>query len=189
MYDWNPLAAAALTPGLLKHGTEVGINHLQVSLAHAHASVLKAAAQTAWDPLDRRIGFTFGLFSGEKELGTHSTSRDKVSDTTTGTCPHRHRWTLPNFSWGVAVRRDVCRKRFASTATVRRAQKEHGRHFSVVKHFVEDMEIPRAFRNDSGTEYSNSMFVDFCNGLGIRVYRTVYATPKWTRQECDIASF
>ena len=30
------------------------------------------------------------------------------------------------------------------------------------------MGVPRAFRADNGTEYSNSMFVDFCNGLGIR---------------------
>ena len=39
---------------------------------------------------------------------------------------------------------------------------------SVVKRFVADMGVPRAFRNDNGTEYSNSMFVDFCNGLGTR---------------------
>ena len=32
---------------------------------------------------------------------------------------------------------------------------------SVVKRFVADMRVPRAFRNDNGTEYSNSMFVDF----------------------------
>ena len=41
----TPLAAAALTPGPLKHGKEVDINHLHVSLAHAHASVLKATAK------------------------------------------------------------------------------------------------------------------------------------------------
>ena len=41
----TPLAAAALIPGLLKHGKEVDINHLHVSLAHAHASVLKATAK------------------------------------------------------------------------------------------------------------------------------------------------
>ena len=40
-----PLAAAALTPGPLKYGKEVDINHLHISLAHAHASVLKATAK------------------------------------------------------------------------------------------------------------------------------------------------
>ena len=41
----TPLAAAALTPGLLKHGKEVNINHLHVSLTHAHARALKATAK------------------------------------------------------------------------------------------------------------------------------------------------
>ena len=41
----TPLAAAALIPGPPKHGKEVDINHLDVSLAHAHASVLKATAK------------------------------------------------------------------------------------------------------------------------------------------------
>ena len=39
---------------------------------------------------------------------------------------------------------------------------------SAVKRFVADLGVPRAFRTDNGTEYSNNMFVDFCNGLGIR---------------------
>ena len=30
------------------------------------------------------------------------------------------------------------------------------------------MEVPHAFRTDNDTEYLNSMFVDFCNDLGIR---------------------
>ena len=71
----------------------------------------------------------FGLFSAERASSTFSTSRDDGSDTAAGTCPHRHRWTLPNFSRGVAVRRDVRRQRFASTAAVQRAKKERGRHF------------------------------------------------------------
>ena len=39
---------------------------------------------------------------------------------------------------------------------------------SVVKRFVADMGVPRVFRTDNGIEYSKSMFVDFCDGLGIR---------------------
>ena len=50
--------------------------------------------------------------------------------------------------------------------------------FSVVKRFVADMGVPRAFRTDSSTEYSNSMFVDFCNGLGIRREFTAPYTPQ-----------
>ena len=120
----------------------------------------------------------FGFSSGERVSSTYSTSRDEASDAAAGTCPHRHRWTLPNFSRGVAVRRGVRRQRFASTAAVRRARKERGRRFSVVKRFVADMGVPHAFRTDNGTEYSNSMLVDFCNGLGIRREFTAPYTPQ-----------
>ena len=49
---------------------------------------------------------------------------------------------------------------------------------SVVKRFVADMEVPRAFRTDNGTEYSNNMFVDFCSGLRIRRESTAPYTPQ-----------
>ena len=49
---------------------------------------------------------------------------------------------------------------------------------SVVKRFVADMEVPRAFRTDNGTEYSNSLFVNFCNNLGIRRESTAPYTPQ-----------
>ena len=49
---------------------------------------------------------------------------------------------------------------------------------SVVKRFVADVGIPRAFRIDNGTEYSHSMFVDFCNGLRIRREFTAPYTPQ-----------
>ena len=49
---------------------------------------------------------------------------------------------------------------------------------SVVKRFVADLGVTRAFRTDNGTEYSNSMFVDFCNDLGIRREFTASYTPQ-----------
>ena len=39
------LTATALNPGMLKHGKVVDVNHLHVSLTHAHASVLQATAR------------------------------------------------------------------------------------------------------------------------------------------------
>ena len=48
----------------------------------------------------------------------------------------------------------------------------------VVKHFVTDMGVPRAFRTDNGTEYTNSTFVDYCNGLKIRRELTTPYTPQ-----------
>ena len=95
-----------------------------------------------------------GLFSGERVTGTYSTSRDEARVAAAGTCPHRHGWILPNFSRGVAVRGEARRQRFAFTAAA---------IFSVVKCFVAGMGVPRAFRTDNGTEYSNSMLVAFCN--------------------------
>ena len=43
----------------------------------------------------------------------------------------------------------------------------------VVESFVADVGIPCAIRTDSGAEYTNSMFADQCNGLGIRHELTV----------------
>ena len=43
------------------------------------------------------------------------------------------------------------------------------------------MGVPRAFRTDNGTEYSNSMLVDFCNDLGIRREFTAPYTPQHSR--------
>ena len=52
--------------------------------------------------------------------------------------------------------------------------------FYVAKRFVADM-VPRAFFTDNGTEYSNSMFVDFCNDLEIRREFTAPYTPQQNR--------
>ena len=38
----------------------------------------------------------------------------------------------------------------------------------MVQRFVADMGVPRAFRTDNGTEYTNSAFVEYCNSLQIR---------------------
>ena len=49
---------------------------------------------------------------------------------------------------------------------------------SVVKRFVADLGVPHAFRTDNDTEYLSSMFVDFCNDLGIRREFTTPFTPQ-----------
>ena len=51
-------------------------------------------------------------------------------------------------------------------------------NYSVVKRFVADMGVSHTFHPDHGTEYSNSMFVDFCDGLGIRRECTAPYTPQ-----------
>ena len=171
----TPLAAAALIPGPLKHSKEVDTNHLHVSLA---CECAESDSETAWDPPDRGTSFMFGLFSSEGTSSTYPTSRDETSDAPAGTCPHRHCWALPNFSWRVAVRCDVRRQRFASTAAIRRAREERGRHSFCHETLRADMGVPRASRTDNGTKYSNSMFVDFCDGRGIRREFTAPYTPQ-----------
>ena len=48
----------------------------------------------------------------------------------------------------------------------------------VVRWFVADMGIPRAFRTDNGAEYTNSAFVEYYNGLQIRRVLTAPYTPQ-----------
>ena len=45
LFESDVFTAAVLSPGMLKHGKVIDINHLHVSLAHAHASVLQATAR------------------------------------------------------------------------------------------------------------------------------------------------
>ena len=47
-----------------------------------------------------------------------------------------------------------------------------------MKRFVADMGIPRAFRTDNSAEYTNSKFVEYCNGLRIRRELTAPYTPQ-----------
>ena len=48
----------------------------------------------------------------------------------------------------------------------------------LVQQFVADMGVPRAFRTENGTEYTNSAFVKYCNGLQIRRELTATYTPQ-----------
>ena len=48
----------------------------------------------------------------------------------------------------------------------------------VVQWFVADMGVPREFRTDNGTKYTNSAFVEYCNSLQIRHELTAPYTPQ-----------
>ncbi|CAN0004374.1 unnamed protein product, partial [Ascophyllum nodosum] len=49
---------------------------------------------------------------------------------------------------------------------------------TVVKQFVADIGIPRAFRSDNGAEYTNHSFVECRNNLRIRPELTAPYTPQ-----------
>ena len=44
--------------------------------------------------------------------------------------------------------------------------------------FVADMGGARAVRPDIGAEYTNLVFIDYCNGLGIRLELTAPSMPQ-----------
>ena len=48
----------------------------------------------------------------------------------------------------------------------------------MVQRFVADLGVPRAFRTDNGTEYTNSAFVEYCKSLQIRRELTAPYTPQ-----------
>ena len=92
--------------------------------------------------------------------------------------PHRHRGTVPGILGRLAVRRHVCGQRFTLSAPIRDTDKSTSAILGVVQRFAADMGVPRAFRTDNGTEYTNSAFVEYCNSLHIRRELTVPYTPQ-----------
>ena len=70
------LTAIALNPGMLKHGKVVDVNHLPVSLAHAHASVLKATARKHGFRLTGELVScsTCSMAKGNRASTTHHTT-------------------------------------------------------------------------------------------------------------------
>ena len=51
------------------------------------------------------------------------------------------------------------------------------------------MGVPRAFKTDNGAEYTNSTFLDYCNGLRTRGELTTPYTPqKYGPMESELTS-
>ena len=174
----TPLAAAALIPGPLKHGKEVDINHLHVSLTHAQASVLKA---TAKQHEIRLTGELVPCSGCSQAKGHRAPTPHHVTRRATHPLGLVHIDTAGPYPTSLGGSRYVVMfvdsaSRLQRPCGVR--EKSAAAILSVVKRFVADMGAPRAFRTDSGTEYSNIMFVDFCNGLGIRREFTAPYTPQ-----------
>ena len=174
----NPLAAAALIPGPLKHGKGVDINHLHVSLDHAHASVLKATAKKHGI---RLTGELVSCSACSRAKGHRAPTPHHATRQATQPLGLVHIDTAGPYPTSLGASRYVVI--FVDKAS--RLQRPYGMRdksaaaiISVVKRFGEDMGVPRAFRTDNGTEYSNSMFVDFCDGRGIRREFTAPYTPQ-----------
>ena len=156
----------------------VDINHFHVSLAHAHLSVLKATAQPHCIQLVRELAPCSGclMAKGIRAPTPHrTTSRaepplDLVHIDTEGPFPE----SLRGLRYVVM---------FVDSAS--RFQRPYGTRdksasaiLGVVRRYVANMGVPRAFRTDNGTEYTNSAFVEYCNSLQIRRELTAPYTPQ-----------
>ena len=158
------IAAAVLSPGGLFPNEKkvIDINHFHVSLAHAHSSVLKATAQHGIQFVGELASCSgCSMAKGIRAPTPHrTTSRaeaplDLVHIDTAGPFPE---------SFGGSPYAVM----FVDSAS--RFQRLYGTRdiLGVVQRFVADMGVPRAFRTDNGTEYTNSAFVEYCNSLRIR---------------------
>ena len=167
------LAAAAMTAGLLKHDEVIYLNPLHVFLAHVHASVLKATAKQHGVRLTGKLVSCSTCLLGRKGImhplhiiATHPLGLVHID--TAGPYPISlggSRYVVMFVDNASRLQRPYGARR-KSAATI----------LSVVKRF--DMGVPSVLRTDRGTEYSNSMFEEFCNGLGIRHEFTAPLTPQ-----------
>ena len=165
---------------MLKHGQVVDINHLHVSLAHAHANVLHATArQHGFRLTGERVSCSACSMAKGNRAPTahHTTARAKGPMELV----HVHIDTVGPFPASLGESRYVIM--FVDSAS--RLQRPYGTGdksaaaiLAVVKRFIANMRVPRAFRSDNGAEYTNQSFVEYFNNLGIRRELTAPYTPQ-----------
>ena len=163
------MAAAVLSPGGVfvnnKKTTVVDINHFHVSLAHAHSSVLKATARQHGIQL---VGELVPCSGCSMAKGIRASTPHHTTSRAAAPLDMVHIDTAGPFPKSLGGSRYVVM--FVDSAS--RFQRSYGTRdksasaiLGVVQRFVVDMGLPRAFRTDNGTEYTNSKFVEYCNSL------------------------
>ena len=176
------MAAAVLTPGGLSINKNkkrvIDINHYHVSLSHAHSSVLKATAQQHSIQLVGELAPCSGCSMAK---GIRASTPHRTTSRAEAPLDLVHIDTAGPFPESLGGSRYVVM--FVDSAS--RFQRPYGTRdksalaiLGVVQRFVADMGVPRAFRTDNGTEYTNSSFVEYCNGLQIRRELTAPYTPQ-----------
>ena len=176
------MAAAVLTPGGLSINKNkkrvIDINHYHVSLSHAHSSVLKATAQQHGIQLVGELSPCSGCSIAK---GIRASTPHRTTSRTEAPLDLVHIDTAGPFPESLGGSRYVVM--FVDSAS--RFQRPYGTRdksasaiLGVVQRLVADMGVPRAFRTDNGTEYTNSAFVEYCNGLQIRRELTAPYTPQ-----------
>ena len=163
------MAAAVLSPGglfLTKNKKRVlDINHFHISLAHAHPSVLKATAQQHGIQLVVELAPCSGCSMAK---GIRAPTPHRTMSRAAAPLDLVHIDTAGPFPESLGGSRYVVK--FVDSAS--RFQRLYGTRdkgasaiLGVVQRFVADIGVPRAFRADNGTEYTNSAFVEYCNSL------------------------
>ena len=177
------MAAAVLSPGgLFINKNEIrviDINHYHVSLAHAHSSVLKATAQQ--HGIQLVVGELAPCSGCSMAKGISASTPHRTTSRAEAPLDLVHIDTAGPFPESLGGSRYVVM--FVDSAS--RFQRPYGTRdksasaiLGVVQRFVADVGVPRAFRTDNGTEYTNSAFVEYCNGLQIRRELTAPYTPQ-----------
>ena len=118
----------------------------------------------------------FGMFDGKGKPGANCPPHDGARQMADRADTHRHCGPFPAISRGIAVRRYVRGHRLPPPAPIRRPRQECAAILAVVKRFIADTGIPRAFRSYNGADYMNPSFVEYCNG--IRRKLTALYTPQ-----------
>ena len=182
------MTAAALNPGMLKHGKVMDINNLHVSLAHAHASVLQATVRQHDFCLTGELAScsACSMAKGNRaQTAHHTTARTKrpmelVDIGTAGPFP-----ASLGGSRYVVVFVDIASRLERPYGT---RDKIPDAILAVAKGFIADMEVPRALRRDNGI---HELFI---SGIlqqprdSTRVDGAVYASTKWSRGERTLES-
>ena len=156
----------------------IDINHFHVSLAHAHSSVLKAIAQQHGMQLVGELAPCSGCSMAK---GIRAPTPHRTTSRAEAPLDLVHIDTAGPFPESLGGSRYVVM--FVDSAS--RFQHPYGTRdksasaiLGVVQRFVADMGVPRAFRTDNGTEYTNLAFVEYCNSLQIRRKLTAPYTPQ-----------
>ena len=149
------LAPAALNPGILEHGKIVDINHLHTSLAHTHTSVLHATArQHSFRVTGELVSCSARSMAKGNRVPTahHTTARAKrpielIHIDTTGPFPASLGGSLyvVVFVYSASRLQRPYDTRDKSAAAIP----------AVVKRFIADMGVPRAFQSDNRAECTN----------------------------------
>ena len=174
------MAAAVFSPDgvfINKNKKVVDINHFHVSLAHAHSSVLKA---TARQPDIKLVGDLAPCSGCSMVKGMRTPTPHRTKSRAAAPLDMVHIDTAGPFPESLGGSRYIVMlvdsdSRFQHPYGTR--AKSASAILGVVQRFIADMGVPRAFRKDNGTEYTNSAFVDYCNCLQIRRELTAPYTP------------